>query len=147
MYKIKEIKVSTVREIAVESKMFDTPQKAFDFWNKAVVESPWYDTEKEHCVVLCLDRKNNLKSYNLVSIGTVSSSLLMPREVFRPAIVSAASAIILMHNHPSGDPAPSRADIEITRKIKESAEILGIDFLDHIIVGSSLYSFREAGLI
>jgi DNA repair protein RadC len=90
-----------------------------------------------------------------VTSGTVTSSLVHPREVFREAIKNNATAIIAVHNHPSGDPTPSQADIHVTRQLNQAAQILQIDFLDHIILGrreidplkQGFYSFNDAGLI
>ncbi len=105
--------------------------------------------------VLCLDRKNRLLKRVEVTKGTATSCLAHPREVFREAIRLSAAAIIAVHNHPSGDPAPSRADIQVTRQLRESAKVIGIDLLDHIIVGHKqhdpqglgYYSFNDAGLV
>jgi DNA repair protein RadC len=113
------------------------------------------DPDKEHFCVIALNRKNKIKSINTVTTGTLTESLVHPREAFRPLIMQAASAFICFHNHPSGDPAPSRADIQVTRQLRESAKIIGIDFLDHIIIGEKeedprglgYYSFNDAGLI
>jgi DNA repair protein RadC len=82
-----------------------------------------------------------------VSVGSLNQSIVHPRELFKTALLSSAAAIILVHNHPSGDPTPSREDIEITRRLKEAGEILGVKLLDHIIVGSSYLSFTERGLL
>jgi DNA repair protein RadC len=81
-----------------------------------------------------------------VSIGSLSSSLAHPREVFKPAILANAAAIILGHNHPSGEPTPSREDVELTKRLKEGAELLGIRLLDHIVIGDEKwFSFSEDG--
>lgn len=111
--------------------------------------------EIERFWVLCLDRKNRLLKRVEVTKGTATNCLAHPREVFREAIRLSAAAIIAVHNHPSGDPAPSRADIQVTRQLRESAKVIGIDLIDHIIVGNrghdpqgiGYYSFNEAGLI
>jgi DNA repair protein RadC len=105
--------------------------------------------------VLCLNRKNRLLKRVEVSSGTASSSLVHPREVFREAIREGALAVICVHNHPSGDPAPSSADIQITRQLRDAAKTVGIELLDHVIIGQKTrdpagighYSFRVAGLI
>ncbi len=105
--------------------------------------------------VLCLNRKNRLLRHVEVSSGTVGSTLVHPREVFREAISASASAIICAHNHPSGDPTPSTADIRVTRQLREAAAAVEIELLDHVIVGTAAadpsgqgyYSFRAAGLI
>lgn len=105
--------------------------------------------------VLCLNRKNRLLKRVEVTSGTASSSLVHPREVFREAIREGALAVICVHNHPSGDPAPSTADIQVTRQLREAASTVAIDLLDHIIVGEKsrdpagqgFYSFRMAGFL
>lgn len=105
--------------------------------------------------VLCLNRKNRLLKQVEVSSGTATSSLAHPREVYREAIRQGATAIVCVHNHPSGDPAPSAADIQVTRQLREAAKTVDIELLDHVIVGRSnsdprgvgYYSFREAGLL
>ena len=111
--------------------------------------------EVEKFWVLCLDRKNRLLRRVESTSGTASSCLVHPREVFREAIRLGAAAILVVHNHPSGDPAPSRADIQVTRQLREAAKVIGIDLIDHIILGQKnkdpqgigLYSFNETGLI
>lgn len=103
--------------------------------------------KQEHFVTLLLDTKNNVIAKETISIGTLNSSIIHPREVYKPAIKKSVSAIIVAHNHPSGDPTPSREDIEVTKRLKEAGEILGIDLLDHIIIGDSKYfSLKDKGL-
>lgn len=104
---------------------------------------------------LCLNRKNRLLRRIEVTSGTATNSLVHPREVFRDAIREGAAALICVHNHPSGDPAPSAADIQVTRQLREAAKVISIDLLDHVIVGRKhadpsglgYYSFRSAGLL
>lgn len=101
---------------------------------------------QEHFIVLLLDTKNRFKAYRIVSRGTLDSSSAHPREVFKEAIRESASAVILMHNHPSGDPEPSPEDRSVTRQLVEAGSILGIRVLDHIILGGTGYfSFRDSG--
>ncbi|ADE53936.1 RadC family protein [Coraliomargarita akajimensis] len=105
--------------------------------------------------VLCLDRKNRLLREFEVSSGTATAALASPREVYREAIRLNATAIIAAHNHPSGDPAPSRADIQVTRQLREAGKALQVELLDHVILGQpgkdpqglGYYSFNDAGLI
>jgi DNA repair protein RadC len=105
--------------------------------------------------VLCLNRKNRLIKRVEVTSGTATGSLVHPREVFRPAIREAATAVVCAHNHPSGDPAPSSADLQVTRRLREAALAVDIELTDHLIVGTragdpagrGYYSFREAGLL
>lgn len=105
--------------------------------------------------VLCLNRKNRLRKLVEITSGTATSSLAHPREVFRAAIQHGATAIVCAHNHPSGDPAPSAADVQVTRQLREAARAVDIDLQDHVIVGTSAcdpqalgyYSFRAAGVL
>ena len=104
--------------------------------------------------VLCLNRRNRLIRLVEITSGTAGNTLVHPREVFREAIKEASSAIVCVHNHPSGDPAPSAADIRVTRTLREAAGTVDIPLLDHVIVGearhdptgSGFYSFRDAGV-
>lgn len=102
---------------------------------------------KEHFLSLHLDGKNRLVCLDHVSVGSLSASIVHPREVFKSVLLSSASGLILVHNHPSGDPTPSREDLEITRRLKEGAELLGIRLLDHIIIGDQWLSFADRGLL
>ena len=103
---------------------------------------------QETFVVLTLNIKNRLIKRHLVSLGTVNSSLVHPREVFRPAITDGAASIVVAHNHPSGDPSPSADDIRITRKLIEAGKLIEIGVLDHLIVGSKDFlSLRESGIV
>ena len=104
--------------------------------------------KKEHFKVLSLDSRNKLISIDNVSVGTINTNLVHPREVFKTAIQHLAVSIILVHNHPSGDTEPSEADIEITKRLIESGKIMGIDILDHIIITKNkFFSFKDKGLI
>jgi len=111
--------------------------------------------EVEKFWVISVTRKNTVIRVTEVSSGTQGSTLVHPREVFRQAIKDAASAVVCVHNHPSGDPAPSAADIRVTRTLREAAKTIDIELLDHVIVGSiptdptgeGFYSFRDAGVI
>ena len=107
-----------------------------------------FDMDKEHFSIIMVDSKNKIIGFNLVSMGTINQSLVHPREVFRPAIIAAARSIFICHNHPSGDPTPSEEDIDITQRLKEVGKILGIEVLDHIILGDDRFkSLLEMGKI
>lgn len=96
--------------------------------------------------VLVLDARNQLRRAVVVSKGSLNGSLVHPREVFREAAILQAAAIIVFHNHPSGDPSPSREDRDLTRRLRSAGEILGIGLLDHVVVAASSYwSFKEHG--
>jgi DNA repair protein RadC len=102
----------------------------------------------ENFGLICLNTKNKVAGAHIVSIGSLNSAIVHPREVFKTAIVNNSSGFIMFHNHPSGDPTPSREDIELTQKMVEIGEMLGVDVLDHIIVGESSYvSLKEQGLM
>lgn len=104
------------------------------------------DLRKEVFVALLLDGRHRLAAIERVSEGTLTSSIVHPREVFAPAIRASAAALIVAHNHPSGDPTPSREDIEVTRRLREVGELVGIRLLDHVIVGDpDFVSLRELG--
>jgi DNA repair protein RadC len=98
------------------------------------VRSQLKGKKKEHFLVLCLDTRNRLINRRLVSTGSLDTSIVHPREVFKEAVSSCAASVIFAHNHPSGDPEPSKEDIELTKRLARAGEIVGIDVLDHIIV-------------
>lgn len=103
---------------------------------------------KEHFAALHLDGKNRIVCLDVVSIGSLNQSIVHPREVFKTACLSNAAAVILVHQHPSGDATPSREDISITKRLQEAGDIMGIKVLDHVIVGDGEYvSFVERGLL
>ncbi|MDB5083998.1 MAG: hypothetical protein JWN30_884 [Bacilli bacterium] len=102
---------------------------------------------KEHFVLLFLDTKNQIVAEETVSIGSLNASIVHPREVFHAAIKKNAASIIAIHNHPSGDPSPSREDLEVTERLKAAGELLGIPVLDHVIIGDRCYiSLKQKGL-
>ena len=103
---------------------------------------------REHFVVLLLNARHELQGRETVSIGSLNASIVHPREVFLPAIVHSAASVILVHNHPSGDPEPSEEDLSITRRLVEVGELVGIGVLDHVIVASrGTVSFRSRKLL
>lgn len=123
------------------SNRFTSPLQIFQLFSFLNQET------KEYFITLHLDGKNRIVCMEEVSVGSLNQSIVHPREVFKTALLSSAAAIVLMHNHPSGDPQPSREDREITRRLKECGDLLGIRILDHIIVGESYMSFVEQGLL
>ena len=103
---------------------------------------------REHFAVLLLNAKNHILALKTISVGTLTSSVVHPREVFQAAIEQAAASVILVHNHPSGDPAPSGEDLAVTRRMVEAGEIMDIPVLDHVIVGYDKFiSLKEEGMI
>ncbi|MBE0431009.1 MAG: DNA repair protein RadC [Dehalococcoidia bacterium] len=100
----------------------------------ALVRSRLKGKKREHFLVACLDTRNRLIGCRAVSVGSLDTSVVHPREAFKEAVSCSAAAVIFVHNHPSGDPQPSKEDIELTRRLARAGEIMGIDVLDHIIV-------------
>jgi len=106
------------------------------------------EQKKEMFIELCLDTKNHITREEIISVGSLNANIVHPREVFRFALTASAAHIIVAHNHPSGDPTPSREDIEITKKLVETGNIMGIPLLDHVIIGDGRhFSMKEAGHI
>jgi len=147
-YNPKEYKVVALRDCPVPSDLLicETPDHAADYWRMHVMTHPYFNPECECFVVLLLNTRKRVKGHHLVSIGTMDTVLVHSREVFRVAIVSCASAIVLMHNHPSGDATPSEADIKVTRDLIRAGQLLKIDVVDHIVMGNPhRSSLRESG--
>ena len=104
-------------------------------------------SDREHFVTIHLDARNCYLSHEIVSVGSLNASLVHCREVFKAAILSSAASVICVHNHPSDDPAPSREDIDLTKRLVQAGEILGIELIDHVVVGPSRFlSLKEANL-
>jgi DNA repair protein RadC len=108
------------------------------------VRSQFKGKKKEHFLVLCLDTRNRLINRKLVSMGSLDTSIVHPREVFNEAVSSCAASVIFAHNHPSGDPEPSKEDVELTKRLAKAGEIMGIDVLDHIIICDKSYVSLKA---
>lgn len=140
---IQEASIRVTREHAQARRVFGSGQAVIDYCRAALAHA---DTEEFH--VLFLDRKNGLIAPEKQSRGTVDHAPVYPREVVKRALELGASAIILVHNHPSGDPSPSKADIEMTREVARAAGALGIAVHDHLIIGRSGHaSLKALGLI
>jgi DNA repair protein RadC len=104
--------------------------------------------KKEHLLAFLLNARQQLIAKEIISIGTLTASLAHPREIFAPAIGKAAAGVILVHNHPSGDPSPSEEDVRLTKRIAQAGHIMGIDLLDHLIIAENgCYSFKQAGAL
>lgn len=106
-----------------------------------------HEEPEEYMYMICMNVKNKILGVFEISHGTVNVSLVSPREVFQKALLANAVSIILMHNHPSGDCTPSREDIEVTKRLVEAGKIIGIEVLDHIIVGDKFSSLKEKGYV
>ncbi|MDH5695522.1 MAG: DNA repair protein RadC, partial [Dehalococcoidia bacterium] len=127
---------------AEEKSIVKTPDDAV-----GLVRARLKGKKKEHFVALLLDTRNQLIKTAEISIGSLDSSIVHPREVFKEAIAASAASVIFVHNHPSGDPTASEEDIKLTKRLAEAGEIVGIDVLDHIIVGGKKFlSLKREGL-
>jgi DNA repair protein RadC len=145
IYRIPKWKTALVKEgsIPVECKRIGSPADIFN-----AVQEFLKDADREYFLILVLNTKNNITGVNVVSIGNLNSSLVHPREVFKAAILGNAAAIILVHNHPSGDATASNEDLKITRRLAEAGKILGIEVLDHVVIGDGCwYSLKEKGIL
>jgi DNA repair protein RadC len=149
---VKALKVSAMFELFRRTNRL----KAHGFTTKIQTAEDVYhyfadrlsDKKKEHFYCLCLDTKHRIIQETLVSIGILDASLIHPREVFNPAIKACAHAVILVHNHPSGEAEPSANDTEVTKLLMEAGRMLGIEVLDHIIIGKDGYaSLKEKGVL
>jgi len=143
-----EVKLVTLRETpsTPDALTIDTPDKAAAYWREQIATAPWFNADVESFAVIHLNTRRRAISHRLVSTGTLDTILVHPREVFRAAIVDNAAAVILMHNHPSGDPTPSEADIKVTRDLIRGGQLLKIEVLDHVVVGEGKRSsLRELG--
>lgn len=106
------------------------------------------DRARERFLALCLNARNELLTEVVVSLGSLNASIVHPREVFKPAMMCSAASIVIAHNHPSGDPSPSREDRDVTRVLRNAGELLDIPLNDHVIIGADTYfSFKDAGLL
>lgn len=131
----------------------DTPESLLRFWREVIGVQPDNEPEKESVVVVLVNARLRPHAWHRVSLGTVNEAPAHPREILRPVIMAGAFGFAVMHNHPAGDPSPSRADEALTRRISEAATLLQLRLIDHVIVGEpapgrqAYFSFREAGLI
>jgi DNA repair protein RadC len=142
-----QFRVHVVNDDPPPPLALDAPDSVVNAWRTLVATNPWFDPDKEHMVVFVLNTRLGLKGWNVVSVGTVNETTCHPREVLRPVLVAAGHGFVVVHNHPSGDPNPSQADREVTRRLRDAAALMQVRLIDHIIVGSNgrHYSFREAG--
>lgn len=132
-----EFKVLTLRETPPElwDHTGDTPEAIAAYWRKFIQSDIRHNPDIETLWIVLLSTRRKVTGCSLISTGTLDTILVHPREVFKPAIVASAGAIVLIHNHPSGDPSPSEADIKITRDLIRAGQLLKIDLLDHLIMG------------
>lgn len=145
-YELQLVKEKTL-DYALDGRKFRI-NSPLDAYKVATEVIELQNKAEEECWMFCLDSKGKIIGLHMVSRGSLNSSIVNPREVFKRALVNNASSIILLHNHPSGEPEPSAEDINITEILEDAGKILSIDVLDHIIVGDMKYvSLKERALM
>ena len=145
MNKVEIVKIHVVKErnAYYETAVITNPGIIADIFSSFLEGA-----DREHFVVACLNNKNKVNALHTVSIGSINTAIVHPREVFKLAILANAASIIVGHNHPSGDTKPSQEDLDTTKRLVEAGEVLGIPVLDHIIVGDHTFlSLKERGLL
>jgi DNA repair protein RadC len=146
-----EYKITALRECPMPDDLHlcDTPDRAAQYWRTHIPTHPYFNPDCECMVVLMLNTRRRIKGHYLVSVGTLDTLLVHPREIFRLAIMAGGiSALVLMHNHPSGEATPSEADIRVTRDLFRAGQLLKIEILDHVIMGHPKHqSLRELGFL
>jgi DNA repair protein RadC len=137
------LKVVREKSFLYPERRITSPEDAYNLVKRFLV-----DVDREYFLVVCLDTKNQPTAINICHVGSLNASIVHPREVLKPAILSNSASIIVAHNHPSSDPTPSREDIEVTKRLAECGKIIGIELLDHIVVCESNYtSLKEKGYL
>ena len=135
------IKLVKESSFLYEERKISSPETAAKLFSRFFA-----DLDREKFVVACLNTKNEVNCVEIISIGSLNASIVHPREVYKTAIVSNAASIIVAHNHPSGHIQPSKEDINITKRLKEAGELIGIPLIDHLIIGGeNVFSFKESG--
>ena len=152
--KPRTIKLKTIKAVFETVTVNDTITEYLKPHTRYTSASQVFDTfsflryeTKEYFIALHLDGKNRVVCIDMVSTGSLNQSIVHPRELFKTALLSSAAAVILLHNHPTGDPTPSTEDLTITRRLIDAGDMIGIKVLDHIVIGDSYYSFSERGVI
>ena len=143
-----EYKVTALRECPTPANLqqCDTPDKVAEYWRMHISTHQYFNPECECLAVLLLNTRRKVKGHQIVSTGTQDTILVHPREVFCLAVITSAAALIVMHNHPSGESTPSEADIKVTRDLIRAGQLLKMELLDHVIIGNgNRSSLRELG--
>jgi len=145
----KRIEIVSLRMVREKTSLFypnrivRTPEDAANLFRQFIG-----DCDRESFCILCLNTKNEPTALHLVSTGSLNASLVHPRETYKLAILANSASIIACHNHPSGEPTPSQEDIELTSRLRDSGCLLGIDLLDHLVLGNGTFvSMKERGLM
>ena len=140
---IVSIKLIKEGSVLYKNRRIKSPADAYELFKVFLEEK-----DREHLVVCSLNIKNEPVSINVCHIGSLNASLVSPREIMKTAILSSAASIMVAHNHPSGDTTESREDVEVTKRLVEAGKLMGIELLDHLIIGDGEYiSLKEKGFI
>ena len=132
-----EFKIQRLQEAPNNSTDLSTPERVIEYLRPQLPGSLRYSIDTENFGVLCLNTRRRAIGFEIISNGTLDTILVHARQVFRPAIVMNAAALVIFHNHPSGDPTPSEADIKVTRDLVRAGQLLKIEILDHLILGQA----------
>ena len=134
-----EFRVIRLRELPLALPCCDCPERIYEYWMANIATASWYSPDVEQLCAIHLNTRRRATGFHLVSMGTIDTVLAAPREVFRTAISrgAAAAALVIAHHHPSGDPAPSEADIRVTRDLMRAGQLLKIEVVDHVVTGRS----------
>ena len=144
----KRVDIVSLRMVKESSLLYrnrsiKSPEDGFQLFKQFLGE-----LDREYFVLLCLDVKNQVTAINVCHVGSLNASIVHPREVFKTAILSNSCSIIVAHNHPSGNCKPSPEDIAVTKRLKEASDIMGIELLDHLIIGENTFvSLKEKGYL
>ena len=144
----KRINIVSIKLVKESSFLYQTltissPKDAYE-----MIKDQLQDLDREQFIIACLNTKNEPTNISVVSVGTLNKAIVHPREVFKTAILSNAASIMAFHNHPSGETTPSQQDIQLTHRLYEAGELLGIKLLDHLIIGDGTFtSLKEKGYL
>ena len=142
-YQPAEFKLVRIREASATRDRHDTPEKLWEYIKDNI--EPNLDQDREQFAVIFLSTRLHVTGHHIASVGTLDTLLVHPRDVFRAAIVANAASVVVVHNHPSGDPTPSEADIRVTRDLKRAGEVLKVQLLDHIVFGNYVRGINDDG--
>lgn len=131
--------------LSVEQRLMDTPERVVEHLREKLPTSLQYNPDVESFIVVLLNTRRRIIGWHVVATGTLDTLLVHPREVFKAAIIANAAAIVIAHNHPSGDPSPSEADIKVTRDFIKAGQLLKIEVLDHVILGQPQSTVNPKG--
>jgi DNA repair protein RadC len=150
-------RIVVVREDPTTSAACDSPELALGYWRGTIAAQPDHEPDKESLCVIILNARLQASCWHRVSLGSINETIAHPRDILLPVLVAGAHSFILTHNHPSGDPSPSPADRDLTRRVVEAGELLQVRCIDHVIVTDKgrhnpqltdpYFSFQEAGLL